>query len=254
MQWHHAALLGSERRGRGARRPRRDRRRRRADVVPARRQRRVDRRCDRGRPSGRAPWTIHVEEGGYTALGDSYSSGEGAGDYDEDSNTGKDRCHRSALAWPELVAQKLRLAQGLSFWACSGARIDNIVRTIGHPEEGASFKTEPPQIGHVAGLRRSHHPQHRRQRPRVRIRRPVLPDAPPVLGARVGPVGAPGSQDRQHTAAPRARTPPRGGAERADRPRRVPELPHRTRVARASRASSRSPRPTGCGCTARSRR
>ena len=108
-----------------------------------------------GGATGATSWsgtlTIYVKEGGYTALGDSYSSGEGAGEYDEDSNTSKDRCHRSALAWPELVAQKLRLAQGLSFWACSGARIDNIMRTAGRPEEGASFKIEPPQISHVLG-------------------------------------------------------------------------------------------------------
>ena len=42
--------------------------------------------------------TIHVVEGGYTALGDSYSSGEGAGDYDEDSNSGK-------RSLPSLVAR-----------------------------------------------------------------------------------------------------------------------------------------------------
>ncbi|HUD39187.1 MAG TPA: SGNH/GDSL hydrolase family protein [Streptosporangiaceae bacterium] len=57
----------------------------------------------------------------YAALGDSYSSGEGAGDYDANL----EKCHRSADAWPRLVASELpRLIRPMQYGAliaCSGA-------------------------------------------------------------------------------------------------------------------------------------
>jgi lysophospholipase L1-like esterase len=56
----------------------------------------------------------------YVALGDSYSSGEGAGDYEAKLET----CHRSASAWPRLLARDLprllRMRYG-ALLACSGA-------------------------------------------------------------------------------------------------------------------------------------
>jgi lysophospholipase L1-like esterase len=42
-------------------------------------------------------------EGNYVALGDSYSAGEGLGDYEDGTDDGGDRCHRSALAYPQLL-------------------------------------------------------------------------------------------------------------------------------------------------------
>lgn len=54
------------------------------------------------------------------SLGDSYSSGEGAGSYDRRSLS----CHRSRHAWPRLLG--VRRGHHL---ACSGARIEHIVST-----------------------------------------------------------------------------------------------------------------------------
>ncbi len=65
----------------------------------------------------------------YVALGDSYSSGEGAGRYDKTRDKQEALCHRSAGAWPRLLAArsaKLSLANAprlklQKLAACSGA-------------------------------------------------------------------------------------------------------------------------------------
>ena len=72
----------------------------------------------------------------YAAMGDSYSSGEGARPYDADSNvSGGNQCHRSEKAYP-----RLRPFGGdepeLSFVACSGAVIPNV-------EVGGRARFEP---------------------------------------------------------------------------------------------------------------
>ena len=85
--------------------------------------------------------------GGYVALGDSFSSGEGAGDYtsdsDHDPNSGWDRvgkwfddhlipgghshleptnfCHRSGNAYGPIIAGQNHFGGGSTFAACSGA-------------------------------------------------------------------------------------------------------------------------------------
>lgn len=74
-------------------------------------------------------------KGNYVALGDSYSSGEGAIDYDPKSS--KDKCHRSANAYSQVVDKKYRFNDGTSFFACSGATTDNLL----HGQNG-----EPAQI------------------------------------------------------------------------------------------------------------
>ncbi|WP_158299830.1 SGNH/GDSL hydrolase family protein [Glycomyces paridis] len=56
----------------------------------------------------------------YVALGDSYVSGAGAGDYLAD-----DGCYRSANSYPVLAADEIRAE--LSFDACSGARVEDVV-------------------------------------------------------------------------------------------------------------------------------
>jgi lysophospholipase L1-like esterase len=83
--------------------------------------------------------------GQYVAMGDSFSSGEGAGDYDEPTDRDDrdfadwmdshlwwpgDRepqyhngCHRSANAYGSIVAAENDFAGGASFVACSGAEI-----------------------------------------------------------------------------------------------------------------------------------
>lgn len=78
----------------------------------------------------------------YVALGDSFSSGEGARDYEPGTDTARDRCHRSANAYPKLLSRpgmvpgtRLRL----SFYACSGATTAKNLLSV--PRFG-----EPPQI------------------------------------------------------------------------------------------------------------
>ncbi|HLU95908.1 MAG TPA: SGNH/GDSL hydrolase family protein [Thermobifida alba] len=59
--------------------------------------------------------------GNYYALGDSYSSGDGARDYHPGTAV-QGGCWRSANAYPELVADSYDFAGRLSFLACSGQR------------------------------------------------------------------------------------------------------------------------------------
>ncbi|WP_256105977.1 SGNH/GDSL hydrolase family protein [Streptomyces sp. ODS05-4] len=58
----------------------------------------------------------------YVALGDSYSAGVGAGDYDRASGV----CQRSAVSYPELWA-KDHEPSSFAFVACSGARTDDVL-------------------------------------------------------------------------------------------------------------------------------
>lgn len=74
-------------------------------------------------PSEAATW------GNYFALGDSYSSGDGAGEYLE-GTTGKDGCWRSANAYPEAVADSYDFAGELSFLACSGQRGNRMIESL----------------------------------------------------------------------------------------------------------------------------
>jgi lysophospholipase L1-like esterase len=60
----------------------------------------------------------------YVALGDSYSSGEGDGNFLARTNTSTDQCHRSTLAYPELLNQGENLGF-LDFVSCSGAITDD---------------------------------------------------------------------------------------------------------------------------------
>jgi hypothetical protein len=61
----------------------------------------------------------------YTALGDSYSSGVGTRVYEYDSST----CKRSTYAYPVLDSQRLGLT--LTFAACSGAKVPNVLNQLG---------------------------------------------------------------------------------------------------------------------------
>lgn len=61
-----------------------------------------------------------AEQPKYVALGDSYVSGLGAGDYLDD-----DGCHRSANAYPALAATATDAE--FTFAACSGARVANVI-------------------------------------------------------------------------------------------------------------------------------
>jgi lysophospholipase L1-like esterase len=78
--------------------------------------------------------------GGYVALGDSYSSGEGAYAIAADQ-AAVNRCHRTSRSYVHLVQESFRFAGGSAFWACSGATT-------------VSFLTgkagEPPQVDRVS--------------------------------------------------------------------------------------------------------
>jgi lysophospholipase L1-like esterase len=80
------------------------------------------------------------------ALGDSYSSGEGAGDYEPGSDTDDNTCHRSRNAWPVLLAEQRRLRIQPSL-ACSGATLTDLMsgRSGGQPERRRS------QLSRIAG-------------------------------------------------------------------------------------------------------
>ena len=60
------------------------------------------------------------------ALGDSYTSGEGAYDYRNGTDTSTNQCHSSVAAYPELITQALFSNAGGHSVACSGATIDDI--------------------------------------------------------------------------------------------------------------------------------
>jgi hypothetical protein len=63
---------------------------------------------------------------GYTALGDSYSSGDGIGQYQAGSAASSDQCNRSVLAYPPLSDAARRLGK-LTFVACAGAVTSDLV-------------------------------------------------------------------------------------------------------------------------------
>jgi lysophospholipase L1-like esterase len=81
------------------------------------------------------------------ALGDSYSSGEGAGHYEPDTETSNNTCHRSRSAWPTLVADQRGLKEIRPSLACSGATVTDVLsgRLRGQAERTQS------QIGRISG-------------------------------------------------------------------------------------------------------
>lgn len=87
----------------------------------------------------------------YVAMGDSFQSGEGAGDYTAETAGSllQPGCHRSPHAYPELLAGPGNaIPFKLDFVACSGAQTPNIL-------EIGQFG-EPAQIDHLAPLDRNH--------------------------------------------------------------------------------------------------
>src|SRR5262249_43224606 len=70
--------------------------------------------------------------GDYAALGDSYSSGQGAGDYDADTDTSgppQNSCHRGWHAYPRVYTNTLTMTfRGkLVHVACSGNTTDQLL-------------------------------------------------------------------------------------------------------------------------------
>lgn len=75
----------------------------------------------------------------YAIMGDSYSSGEGMLNYDNGTDTSRNQCHRSYLAFGRLYAAKM--GSVAVHTACSGATTDNITTT--------GQNNEPPQVAQV---------------------------------------------------------------------------------------------------------
>lgn len=72
----------------------------------------------------------------YTALGDSYSSGVGTRTYYSDGTS----CKRSPYAYPVLDASRMALA--LTFAACSGARVADVLnKQLGSLNAGTAYVT-----------------------------------------------------------------------------------------------------------------
>jgi hypothetical protein len=108
-------------------------------------------------PSGPGPNTITAAYGGdpahstssgtatvavrtYVALGDSYSAGQGAPPFFAGTDGSQDFCHRSKVAYSQLVAQAYAIPQeNLHFYACSGAETFNI------------YNPNPPPAGYWEG-------------------------------------------------------------------------------------------------------
>jgi hypothetical protein len=78
------------------------------------------------------------------SMGDSYSSGEANPPFDAGTNTPSDQCHRSAEAWPRLLAAADPTVSLEALIACSGATTKDITTT--------TFNTEPPQITQLKAL------------------------------------------------------------------------------------------------------
>src|SRR4051794_26982167 len=74
--------------------------------------------------------------GGYVALGDSYSSGEGSPPFFAGTDGGGNFCHRSPQAYSEVLGGIYGIAP--KFYACSGAVTSDITSTF--------HQGEPPQI------------------------------------------------------------------------------------------------------------
>jgi lysophospholipase L1-like esterase len=82
-----------------------------------------------------APTPIEIAQAGdYVAIGDSFSSGEGAGDYDPLTDNDDNSCHRSEHAYPARVADEFDFQGDVRVVTCSGAVTDNVLDEGQHDE------------------------------------------------------------------------------------------------------------------------
>ena len=79
--------------------------------------------------------SAHAAPGPYTALGDSYSSGVGTRNYYADSGS----CYRGPNAYPVRVAAQL--GAPLTFAACSGAKVADVLNQLGSLNASTAFVT-----------------------------------------------------------------------------------------------------------------
>lgn len=79
--------------------------------------------------------------GNYVALGDSYSSGDGAGDYAPETAV-PGGCWRSSNAYAHLIEDEFDFAGALAFYACSSHRGKEMLDELGTPESQIERVTE----------------------------------------------------------------------------------------------------------------
>lgn len=95
----------------------------------------------------RTDWRTRMEPeeaalwGNYVALGDSYSSGDGAGGYDP-ATAEQGGCWRSEHAYPQVIAEEFDFAGSLAFYACSSHKGSDMLEQIGSPESQIERATE----------------------------------------------------------------------------------------------------------------
>lgn len=82
---------------------------------------------------------VEIEPPTFTALGDSYSAGEGTGDYYPGTDVSGNRCHRSPHAYGPKLDEQLSLGD-ITFAACSGAVTRDFIRT------NHNYASEPRQL------------------------------------------------------------------------------------------------------------
>ncbi|MEE2055869.1 SGNH/GDSL hydrolase family protein [Nocardiopsis umidischolae] len=92
-------------------------------------------------------WRVRMEPedaalwGNYVALGDSYSSGDGAGDYDP-ATAEPGGCWRSENAYPKVIGEEFDFSGSLAFYACSTHKGEDMLGQIGTPESQIERVTE----------------------------------------------------------------------------------------------------------------
>ena len=92
-------------------------------------------------------WRVRMEPeeaalwGNYVALGDSYSSGDGAGDY-LPGTAEPGGCWRSEHAYPRVIAEEFDFSGSLAFYACSSHKASEMIKQIGTPESQIERVTE----------------------------------------------------------------------------------------------------------------
>ena len=92
-----------------------------------------------------APRDVYVKlasaTAAYVALGDSFQSGLGAGDYESGTTGESSTCYRSNNAYPHQLVNDGAVTGGLDFAACKGAKINDLY---------TGLNGEGPQLDHLS--------------------------------------------------------------------------------------------------------
>ncbi|WP_049578048.1 SGNH/GDSL hydrolase family protein [Nocardiopsis sp. SBT366] len=92
-------------------------------------------------------WRVRLEPdeaalwGNYVSLGDSYSSGDGAGEYEE-GTAEPGECWRSEHAYPRVIEEEFSFDGALGFYACSSHKGSDMLSQVGTPESQLERVTE----------------------------------------------------------------------------------------------------------------